>query len=231
MRLISKSMFVLTSIAALAAVHSAAADTVQVVSGQTSVLLDTATLSAAASLDLSGVAGGTIAPGDLGAASVAFPINPPGASPPDLPTTFSYDPADFLGTFAGTIEHNGSVLFNSDTIEVGNFTIGFDAGRIVGSASGFFVESTTGLNQILFDLANPVPVATSANLMIDADLIVSPEFAQDLLDLDLADDNLTGADVGDARVMAIIPEPSAAGLALIGLATLSGAFAWRRRAR
>ena len=84
---------------------------------------------------------------------------------------------------------------------------------------------------ILFDLANPVPVATSANLMIDADLIVSPEFAQDLLDLDLADDNLTGADVGDARVMAIIPDPSAAGLALIGLATLSGAFAWRRRAR
>ena len=100
---------------------------VDIVGGQTSVLLDTATLSAAASLDLSGVSGPVIAPGNLGAGSVAFPINPRSAA--SLPTTFSYDPANFLGTFSGTIEHTGSVLFNAGTVEVGNFTIGFDAAR------------------------------------------------------------------------------------------------------
>ena len=116
---------------------SANADIVTLNDGMTSVLLDTAALSSLASLDLSSVSSDVMAPGALGAGSVAFGITPK--------TTFSYDPSDFLGTFSGSIEHNGSVFFNSDTVEVGDFTIGFDAARVGafgGAASGFFVEST-----------------------------------------------------------------------------------------
>ncbi|MEM8947547.1 MAG: hypothetical protein AAGD11_20405, partial [Planctomycetota bacterium] len=130
----------------------ATAQTVEVIGGQTNVLLDTVTLEQAANLVISGTAGPVIAPGNLGAASVAFPVN---SRTDTLPTTFEYDPSDFLGNFAGTIEHSGSVLFNSDAIEVGDFTIGFDVARAAGQASGFFVEITVGIQEILFDIANP----------------------------------------------------------------------------
>lgn len=198
---------------------------VDIVGGQTNVLLDTATLAAAANLNLSGVSGPVIAPGNLGASSVAFPINPRNAS--SLPTTFSYDPADFLGTFSGTIEHSGSVLFNSDSIEVGNFTIGFDgtrAGTLGGNASGFYVESTIGIAAILFDIASPSQLdASQSGLVIGADLLVSPEFGTFLFDNQFSASNLQGADVGDALVEAVPAPASAATLALGGL------FASRRR--
>lgn len=197
----------------------------EVTGGQTNVLLDTATLSAAASLDLSGVSGPVIAPGNLGADSVAFPINARDAAP--LPTTFAYDSSDFLGSFSGTIEHTGSVLFNDGGVEVGNFTIGFDgarAGTLGGNASGFFVESTVGIAAILFDIAAPSQLdATPGSLTIGADLLVSPEFGQFLFDNQLSASNLQGADVGDALVQAV-PAPSA--LATLGLA---GLVATRRR--
>ncbi|MEM6552346.1 MAG: hypothetical protein AAF750_09500 [Planctomycetota bacterium] len=196
----------------------AAADSVQVVGGQTSVLLDTATLSAAASLDLSGVSSDVIAPGELGPNSVAFGINPTNGS---LPTTFQYDPDDFLGTFSGAIEHSGSVFFNADTVEVGDFTIGFDAARATGNASGFFVESTTGIAAVLFDIGAPSLLdAQDESLVIEADLLVSSEFAAFLSSQSLAASDLTGATVGSARVSAVsVPSPSAAlgGLALVGL--------------
>jgi MYXO-CTERM domain-containing protein len=209
------------SIAALTG--AAFAVPVDVTGGQTSVLLDTATLSSAASLDLSGVSAGVIAPGNLGPDSVAFGINARDAA--SLPTTFSYDSDDFLGTFGGTIEHTGSVFFNSDTVEVGNFTIGFDAMRVGDDRSGFFVASTTGISAILFDVANPSSLsATASSLEIQADLLVSSEFAQFLLDNQLASADLTGADVGDALVQAV---PAPGGLALLGL----GGFAAARRRR
>lgn len=195
---------------------------VDVTGGQTSVLLDTATLSAAASLDLSGVSGDVIAPGNLGEGSVAFGINPRNAS--SLPTTFSYDPADFLGTFSGTIEHTGSVFFNSGTVEVGNFTIAFDAARVGGDRSGFFVASTTGIAAILFDVGAPSTLeATASSLTIGADLLVSSEFAGFLLDNQLATADLTGAVVGSALVQAV---PAPGGVAALGLA---GLVAARRR--
>lgn len=198
----------------------ASAQTFEVVGGQTSVLLDTATLSSAASLDLSSVSAEVIAPGELGAASVAFGINARDAA--SLPTTFSYDAG--LSAFSGTIEHTGSVFFNSDTVEVGNFTIGFDAGRVGGDRSGFFVESTTGIAAILFDVAAPSLVsADAAGLLIEADLLVSAEFGQFLFDNALSASNLTGADVGDARVNAV---PTPGGLAAIAFA---GVLAVRRK--
>ena len=90
-----------------------------------------------------------------------------------------------------------------DTVEVGNFTIGFDAGRASGTTSGFFVESTVGVAAILFDVAPPSSLsATATDLTIGADLLVSPEFAGFL-----GDTMLTGVDVGDAFVQAV-PEPA-----------------------
>ena len=192
-----------------------------VVGGQTSVLLDTDTLSSAASLSLSSVSADVIAPGELGDMSVAFGINARDASM--LPTTFSYDAG--LGSFSGSIEHTGSVFFNSDSVEVGNFTIGYDANRVGGDRSGFFVESTTGIAAILFDVAAPSFLDASAGgLIIEADLLVSSEFAGFLLDNQLASADLTGADVGDARVNAAVPAPGA--LAVLGM---GGLIASRRR--
>lgn len=212
-----------TGLLAIAAVTGTALGApVDITGGQTSVLLDTATLSSAASLELSGVSPDVIAPGNLGDGSVAFGINARDAA--SLPTTFSYDSDDFLGTFGGTIEHSGSVFFNDDTVEVGDFTIGFDAMRVGGDRSGFFVASTTGISAILFDVANPSTLeATASSLEIQADLLVSSEFAQFLLDNQLASADLTGADVGDALVQAV---PAPGGVALLGLGGLAAA---RRR--
>ncbi len=205
----------------------ASADVVEVNGGQTSVLLDTDTIASAAGLTLSGVSGSVIAPGNLGPDSVAFGINPRDGV---LPTTFAYDPSDFLATFSGTIEHSGSVFFDSalGEVEVGDFTIGFDAARagsLGGLASGFFVESTVGVAAILFDIENPSTLnPTSSDLTIEANLLVSGEFATFLLDNGLASSDLAGADVGDALVEATIPAPGAIGL-------MAGAAVFGRRRR
>lgn len=210
-----------TALTLIAGCGLAQAEDFDVIGGSTSVLLDTDTLSAAASLDLSSVSADVIAPGDLGAGSVAFGINPRNAS--SLPTTFSYDAG--LSAFSGSIEHTGSVFFNSDSVEVGNFTIGFDALRADATRSGFFVESTTGIAAILFDVAVPSFVSADGDgLIIEADLLVSSEFAGFLSDNGLASADLTGADVGDARVNAAVPTPGA--LAVIGM---GGLLASRRR--
>ncbi|MEQ8770276.1 MAG: hypothetical protein RIB60_07180 [Phycisphaerales bacterium] len=181
----------------------AAANEVQVVGGETNVVLDTATLSAAASLDLSSVDGDVLTSEKL-EGGVAFPITARDAGV--LPTTFAYEVGNFLGTFSGTIEHAGEVRFNSDTVVVGDFTIGFDAARagtLNGAASGFFVESTAGIQAILFDVSAPSTLgATALEATIGADLLVSPEFGAFLFDNGLSASNLAGADVGDALVHA-----------------------------
>jgi hypothetical protein len=209
---------------------AASATAADVVGGQTSVLLDTATLAAAANLTLSGVSS-EVGAGNLGEGSVAFAITPRDAA--TLPTTFTYDPATFpaLGSFSGTIEHAGSVFFNDNAVEVGDFTIGFDvarAGQLGGAASGFFVASTTGISAILFDIETPsLAEVAPDSLRVGADLLVSPEFASFLQGAGLASSDLSGADVGDALVEATaIPEPAAA---LCALTAVACASALRRR--
>lgn len=206
---------VLFCLIAVFASHSVFAEIVSVQGGQTNVVLDLATLEAAANLTLSGVNGPVIIPGNLDPGepgSVAFPINSPTAAAPSLPSTFSYDTTDFLGSFSGTIEHSGTVLFNANAVEVGNFTIGFDGGRaggLGGLASGFFVESTAGISAILFDIGSPsVQEASAARLQILGNLLVSSEFASFLLASQLASSDLSGAQVGRALVQASVPEPS-----------------------
>ncbi len=187
--------------------------------GKTSVLLDTATLSSVG-LNLTSVSGDVL-PGDLGDGSVGFAINPRNGS---LPTSFIYT-AGSLAPFSGTIEHTGSVFFNEpdETLEVGNFTIGFDADRVGESRSGFFVASTVGLAATLFDIENPSSLDAGVdNLLITANLLVSAELASVLGNASLA-----GADVGDALVSATaIPEPSTT-LVLSGM--IVGLLSRRRR--
>ena len=194
------------------------AQNADVIAGETSVLLDVDLLSSAAGLDLSSVSS-DVGKGNLGTGSVAFDINPRDAA--SLPTTFSYTPGA-LAPFSGAIEHTGSVFFNNDTVEVGNFTIGFDADRVTNVNSGFFVESTTGVSAILFDVGNVTGLsATSQALGIEASLLVSPEFAGFL-----GDTGLTGADVGDAAVKAIsVPEPCS------GLIVAAAGLTYLRRRR
>ncbi|MEM9064557.1 MAG: hypothetical protein AAGB51_03610 [Planctomycetota bacterium] len=195
-------MFVCAAaVAATGAAAVAGGNRIEIVGGQTSVLLDTETLAAAASLTLSGVSDGVIAPGAI-EGSVAFSINGRNAGAPLFPTTFAYNAADFFGTFHGAIEHEGSVLFNDGSVEVGNFRIGFDAGRVgaLEGASGFFVESTVGIPAVLFDVALTGAVPGSVVFSASGDLLVSPEFGGFLFDNGLSASNLAGADVGDALI-------------------------------
>lgn len=91
------------------------------------------------------------------------------------------------------------------------------------------MRSKAGLEAILFDVAAPDALsATPDALTIDADLLVSPEFATILRDVGLATADLSGADVGDARVAGTaVPLPAPAALGLIGL----GAIAFGKRVR
>ncbi len=171
-----------------------------VVGGQTSVALDFDTLSSAAGLTFSSVSEDVIAPGSI-ADSVAFGINPRDAV--SLPTTFAYDPATFPagGSFSGTIEHQGSVFFNDDDVEVGDFTIAFDgsrAGTLNGLASGFFVASTVGVVAPLFDLEVTGADPQNLSLTVDGNLLVTPELGTFLVDQGLASSDLAGAVVGAA---------------------------------
>jgi len=192
----------------LALASNLAAQERLVVGGQTSVLLDTNTLTAAG-LTISGVSPNVIAPGELGGDSVAFGIN---SRSGNLPTTFSYTVGS-LAPFSGTIEHAGSVFFNNDTIEVGNFTIGFDGNRTAGNNSGFFVQSTVGVQGILFDVGNPDSLNAGNDILsIGGALFVSPEFAGIL-----GNAGFTGANGGNFLINATsIPEPSAGLVLLVG---------------
>lgn len=176
--------------------------------GATSVSIDTSLLASAAGLTLSSVSPDVISPGAI-PGSVAFSINSTAAS--SLPSTFSYT-SGTLAPFSGAINHSGSLLFNGDTVEVGNFSIGFDAARVAGLNSGFFVESTTGVAAILFDLANiSADAVTDTSFVVSGNLAVSPEFGQFLLTNALAASDLSGANVGSAQINAsAIPEPSTA---------------------
>lgn len=205
---------------------SSQASAVGVLGGQTNVLLDTGLL-ASVGLSLSGVGGPVIAPGNLGPDSVAFAINGRDASAPALPTTFKYTPGT-LAPFSGTIEHTGTVLFNDGALEVGNFTIGFDAARAGAATSGFFVaDNVTFVGVPLFDVGIPSALTASSSwLMVAANLLVSSELAGVLGNM-----GLTGVDVGDALVEAVaVPEPDTLSLMLAGL-LLGGIAVVRRSGR
>ena len=181
--------------------------------GQTSVALDLPLLSSVG-LNLTGTTGPVIVPGEL-PGSVAFPIT--GA------TTFEYT-AGTVAPFSGTIEHAGGVTFN-DTLTVGDFTIGYDAARVGGARSGFFVADNIGFpGAVLFDIGSlDVTTASTTLLLAAGDLLVSSTLAGVL-----GNTQLTGVDVGDALVRATaVPEPGV--LALLLVSGIAGVYAGRRR--
>ena len=207
-----KSLAVLVVSIALPLATQAA--TVQVEGGQTSVLFGNGAL-ASLGLEITSVTPNIT--GDLGPNSVAFGINPRNAIGDALDTTFIYDSPDFA-PFSGAIEHTGRVQFN-DSIEVGDFTIRAAADRPT-DTSGFVVESTFGLEAILFDIANPIIEAFEDSLVIAANILVSPELAAVL-----GNEAAAGVDAGMALVTAnstVVPVPAAVWLFGSGLLGLVG---------
>lgn len=210
--------------AVLALPGSAFAQSIFVVGGTTSVSLNTDLLASAAGLTLSGALDTVDAApgfGGVGFTTVGFSI---------LPTSNFTFTETTLAPFTGTIEHSGTVSFNGNTVDLGNFTIGFDALRVGDDRSGFFVQDTFSLGAILFDIAFPVvDSATESTLAITgSSLLVSAELGAFLVDQNLSAANLTGAVVGLAQINAsAIPEPSSFA-ALAGLGAL-GLVALRRR--
>lgn len=198
----------------LAIPYTTHAATVQIEGGQTSVLFGNG------ALDSLGLSITSVTPnvgGNLGPNSVSFGINPRNAIGGALDTTFIYNSPDF-SPFSGTIEHSGRIQFNG-TIEVGDFTIRAASGRPTGT-SGFVVESTFGLNAILFDIANPIIEAFDNSLVIAADILVSPELAGFL-----GASGLAGVDAGMALVDAhstVVPIPASLWLFGSGLLWLAG---------
>ncbi|MGF1534976.1 MAG: alkaline phosphatase [Elainellaceae cyanobacterium] len=169
-------------------------DEFTVESGVTSVFLDLDLIESATGLALTGV--------DSEAAPFSEDFQVGFAIHDDTDFSFTADPFAPVG---GTIEHDGTVTFN-DAVTVGNFSIGFDAGRASDTASGFFVADTVEGNglDILFDLGAPGVLETSETelTIAEADLLLAPEFTEAL-----GLSELTGADVGDARVDAVLEVP------------------------
>jgi hypothetical protein len=232
--ILASGLFGLGSLSASAAI---------LLSGSTTVGLDTVTL-ATVGVTVTGAEGtGTsnITGFAGGLTSVPFAISPG--------ETFTYDPATFPagGSFAGSIEHTGTVSLSIDpdgaggnpatALTVGEFSIRFDAVRATSGRSGFYVQDTftDPSGPILFDLAllgAPAGgtaatglTATNTELVLGpVNVLVSPELAGLL-----GNNSLTGADVGDARIdgLSIVPEPSAT---LLGLAGMGWLLQRRRRA-
>ncbi|NJK48711.1 PEP-CTERM sorting domain-containing protein [Candidatus Gracilibacteria bacterium] len=175
---------------------SYAASVFLVNSGVTSVTLDTELL-ASVGLSLTG-ADNTVPAADR--FLVGFNITPE--------TNFTFSNANGFTLLGGAIAHEGSVTFN-DALTVGNFSIGFDQTRVTENASGLFVRDTLDTEAILFDVVTPSELAfeeAEEILFLEAELLISDEFAEFLGNTDLA-----GGVVGAARTEAMtsaIPEPS-----------------------
>jgi hypothetical protein len=197
----------------------------ELVSGTTSVDFDTDTLSSVG-LEITGTAN-TVTP--VNGFLVGFQITPPPA------TTFTFD-ADpntnqVQPPFSGLIRHTGTITFNRNSanpLTVGNFDIGYDAGRVGGDRSGFFVQDTVSLGAVLFDLREPISDFDGVSLAtsLSGELLVSSEFADVLGDARLSGSGIGVASVnGTARAAAAIPEPTT----VLGTLASVSFFAFARR--
>lgn len=205
---------------AAACATGASADFVGVVGGQTNVDLDFELIAAATGLELEGVSDGVIVPGNLGKGSVAFAITSPFSE--DLPTSFTYDTDDFFGTFSGSIEHRGSVMFGgSADVTVGNFSVAYDAD------AGFQVIDNIDLGVAMFDISISKADPQASTFDVVGDLLIANQFATLLIELGLTDADLTGTDVGDAWLQGLnqtVPGPG-----VLAAFAVAGITARRRR--
>ncbi len=191
-------------VAASMMAEEAQAATFEVESGVTSVFLDFENVLEPA-LGISLVSADGVVDPASGPFQVGFTITPE--------TDLTFSDENGFTPLGGTIEHAGSVTLGIMTgggetanVTVGNFTIGYDAGRVSDQVTGFFVQDNIDLDTILFDITAPVTTFdfNGQNLALGSDLAVSPEFAAVLLSLGKPD--VTGAIAGFAQVNALVAE-------------------------
>ncbi|MDG2021812.1 MAG: hypothetical protein P8J59_07670 [Phycisphaerales bacterium] len=208
------------AVAASSASAVASAEIVDVVGGQTNVLLDFDLITSVTDLELTGVSNGVITPGNLGEGSIAFAVTSPDAA--NQATDFRYDTADFFGSFAGSIGHRGTLTFNQD-ITFGNFKIAYDTGL-----EAFTVSDTYSFLGDVFEVGvvDASPLARTFDVV--GDLLITENFAAILLDLGLADSDLAGADVGDVWVQGLNQNVPAPGVLALGVTAI---LVSRRRRR
>ena len=171
-------------------------------SGVTSLFLDPAVLQAAGleSVDIQGTA-------DPNTEGFSNPEQVAGFEFSEATDfTFEFSEGEGITSVEGTLEHTGSITFN-DTVVFSDFTIGFNPARATDTTSGFFVQDNNLSDIVLFDLSVPDTVTFDGETLTiaDTDLLISPEFAN-LAETIIGDDvpDLTGQDVGDARIDAEI---------------------------
>jgi hypothetical protein len=226
-----KSLPVVISLATMAAVPSfilpGKAVAFQLVSGTTSVDFDDEALNGVG-LNQTGTAN-TVTPAD--GFRIGLQITPP----PATTFSFDYDPNtnQLQPPFSGLIRHTGTITFavtsNNGTttdLTVGNFDIGYDATRVGGDLSGFFVRDTFTTNAVVFDLREPISdfEPTNLNTSISGELLVSAELAGVLQNPDFAGLGVGVASVnGTATSATAIPEPFTILGSLLGASFLIGA--------
>jgi hypothetical protein len=173
-------------------------------SGITSIFLDIETLGSLTGYNLAGT-NGTVDPA-TDEFQVGFNINEE--------SDFTFTTENGFTPKGGSIEQDGTITFNTvvGPSTVGDFSIAFDASRVSEERSGFYVQSgffttdTINPGVILFDISTPeVLNITDSTLNIDeADLLISAEFSSFLQTQGFSSTDVTGADVGDTRIDAII---------------------------
>jgi hypothetical protein len=138
------------------------------------------------------------------------------------PTNFNFDPAGSLSAHTGVIGLGGVNRFNtiSGDLSIGDFTLGYDASRILGGGSGWVLNNNFAFPVAAFDLKNSVVSinTVASTISISGDLGISPEVAFGILSNPAA----AGTDVGNFSFTAnYVPEPSSALFLLGGLAPLA----------
>lgn len=152
---------------------------------------------------------------DSGFDQLVFDINSRDA--PSNPTTFEYsipdlDP-DLITPVDGTVGTSGSIFFNDGLLgpdfSIGDLEFGFDATRINPNNSGFFAESTTGFEGIVFDIGEGDSLlATKTDLEFFSDIFLSPELAAELQRLGIPETlAVPGTLIGTFEIDAV-PEPT-----------------------
>ena len=154
---------------------------------------------------------------DSGFDQLVFDINSRDAL--SNPTTFEYsipDPLDLdpvITPVDGTVGTSGSIFFNAGLLgpdfSIGDLEFGFDATRINPNNSGFFAESTTGFEGIVFDIGEGDSLlATKTDLEFFSDIFLSPELAAELQRLGIPETlAVPGTLIGTFEIDAV-PEPT-----------------------
>ena len=199
------------SVAVTAAALAAPAGASQagVVGDQANVALAMESVAAAKGLTFSGLSPGANDAGDR-------PESVGSRRSQDMPIAFGYDSDAFFETVSESIDHRGSMLLGGrTTLEIGNFTVIYDA------AVGFrIIDNIDLIGLVLFDIVVNDTAIEPSSFDIWTAGKVSNQFALRLLDLGIAAEDLSGADVRDdwiQRSKQPVPGPAVGSLLAIAM--------------